>query len=141
MSGETIDLVIDRREWLRGEGSVESYLLRGDGKLCCLGILGRKLGIADEYLAGRNYPRDLPLEADLMKYPEALHEADGNLNLACRIADTNDSEGISDAVRERDLVPLMLEAGIVVTFTDGELDDDQDEEEAGAVARDDRDQG
>jgi len=52
-------LIIDRNEWLRGEGPDESRLIRSlDGKKCCIGILGCALGLdkhclTDETVADR----------------------------------------------------------------------------------------
>lgn len=42
-------LTINRRTWLRGEGSEESYLRRAeDGKMCCLGFAAIQLGKLSE---------------------------------------------------------------------------------------------
>ncbi|SRR6266478_5030960 len=46
-------LIIDRKIWLRGEGSAVSYLLRrSDGKQCCVGILCEALGASKKDLEG-----------------------------------------------------------------------------------------
>lgn len=41
-------VVVDRRNWLRGEGPKTSFLRRGcDGKMCCLGFAALALGISE----------------------------------------------------------------------------------------------
>lgn len=46
-------LVIDRKIWLRGEGSFMSFLLRrADQKQCCVGILCEALGVPKKDLEG-----------------------------------------------------------------------------------------
>jgi hypothetical protein len=55
-------LIIKRSEWLRGEGSKNSYLCRNDdGKKCCLGIyLNSVHQIPVFRLSGLKAPRDMP---------------------------------------------------------------------------------
>lgn len=48
MSEEKQKLVIDRNVWLRGDP--RSYLLRYDGKRCCIGIYLGACGVPDEKL-------------------------------------------------------------------------------------------
>lgn len=50
-------LEISRKEWLRGGPSRESCLYRPeDGKMCCLGFLGRAHGLSNEDMEHRLYP-------------------------------------------------------------------------------------
>jgi hypothetical protein len=49
-------LIIKKSEWLRGEGSTNSYLLRAsDQKRCCVGIYCRALGVPDEAIRLRQW--------------------------------------------------------------------------------------
>lgn len=51
------ELTIKRSEWLRGEGVIDSALLRkSDQKRCCVGIYGRALGVSDTTLEGKGWP-------------------------------------------------------------------------------------
>lgn len=44
-------VVIDRKRWLRGEGTSNSFLLRAsDGKMCCLGHVCKAYGKTDDEL-------------------------------------------------------------------------------------------
>lgn len=49
-----IEIYIDPKKWLRGEGGGPSYLLRPtDGKMCCWGICSAQLGVPLAVLSGR----------------------------------------------------------------------------------------
>lgn len=50
MSGERRVLVLRNSEWGRGGGAGMGQLLHENGRRCCVGILGRELGVADEHL-------------------------------------------------------------------------------------------
>jgi hypothetical protein len=53
-------LTIDRKKWLRGEGSATSLLLRrGDGKMCCLGFYGLACGLKETDILGISNPNYL----------------------------------------------------------------------------------
>jgi len=69
-------LTIPRKIWLRGEGDARSRLLRiGDGKMCCIGIYLKELGVPEEYLAdvadasSFNLNQPLPEEAKWLRNP------------------------------------------------------------------------
>lgn len=52
-------LTIKRKEWLRGEGTERSYLVRkSDNRKCCLGILGIACGLSPDMLRGLVTPSD-----------------------------------------------------------------------------------
>jgi len=42
--------IIDRRKWFRGKGGEDSQLLKTNGKMCCVGIYGKALGVPRKYL-------------------------------------------------------------------------------------------
>lgn len=62
-------LVIQRTKWLRGEH--ESFLLRDDGKMCCLGFLGMKCGLSEEDIYEEQFPSDSSSE-NKSKWPVTL---------------------------------------------------------------------
>lgn len=42
-----LEITVDRSTWLRGEGTLKSYLLRSDdGKMCCLGSFCLQMGVS-----------------------------------------------------------------------------------------------
>ncbi len=48
---------IDRKTWLRGEGSLCSFLLRAeDGKQCCLGFYLKSCGVPSDEILGFRSP-------------------------------------------------------------------------------------
>ena len=45
---DALKVVIDRKRWLRGEGTARSRLLRPeDGKMCCIGFVAKAAGVED----------------------------------------------------------------------------------------------
>lgn len=55
-----MELVIDRKVWMRGKGSVNSFLFDPPTKtMCCLGIYGEALGISKECMAKVKVPDEL----------------------------------------------------------------------------------
>lgn len=46
MASKLETIILKASEWLRGDG--DSYLLRNDGKMCCLGIAAKHFGATDE---------------------------------------------------------------------------------------------
>lgn len=70
-------LIIDRKTWLRGEGSEDSRLLRGsDGKMCCLGFYGLACGLEPKEIKGMEAPFNLPEESLKKVSPWLLLRAD-----------------------------------------------------------------
>ncbi len=101
---------IDRKSWLRGEGSDKSFLLRDDGKMCCLG----------QYCLASNIPKDTLINT---KSPYSLKNDKKikveNLMGQFWVGDAmsvNDKETLSDKLREENLIELFKEGGIEVTF-------------------------
>lgn len=57
---ELVNVVIDRKRWLHGEGNDNSYLKReGDGKMCCLGFASCALGVKERTLVNVKVPTQL----------------------------------------------------------------------------------
>lgn len=103
-------VVIDRLNWLRGEGSAHSYLLRpADKKQCCLGFLGQALNI-DIY--GLTSP-----EKTGVTWPTGcINEYGLNSLVINNLMRVNDHTNYSDAEREEKIKELFSTIGIEVEF-------------------------
>lgn len=116
-------LEIDRATWLHGEGAAHSYLLRAsDGKMCCLGFLGRACWIRPRYLEGKKAPDRVGKTRVLRRRwtKGILSEWDTNTNLVEQLMKLNDERRTSyltEKKRERMLASLFEEIGIEAVFT------------------------
>ncbi len=92
---------IDVRKWYRGQTSLDSYLERGrDGRRCCLGFLGRALGLQDEDLVGIKMPfvgEGSPWPTELAH--DTFSTSRGSRSVALSLALINDAPLIDDATR------------------------------------------
>jgi hypothetical protein len=101
-------VIIKKSEWLRGEGWVESYLLRSrDNKRCCIGffceqILGANTGI----LKGRKTISEID---DSKEFYWIQRE---------NLYNINDSPEISDEERMRDLKAIAAKHGYDFIFVE-----------------------
>jgi hypothetical protein len=128
--------VIDRLTWYRGHGSSASKLLREDGKMCCVGIYGRALGVPDAYLLnlgtvsnslGEKDPYGpVPPPARNLPWPEwTIKRQHGDLSDLYTVNDYQLAmggggkwEGVinSEADREAVIAKLFAKNGVTVTF-------------------------
>jgi hypothetical protein len=129
---KTMNLVIERSKWLRGEGWNESYLLRSaDNKMCCLGFFGLACGLEPERIKDVASPEDIPIGYDAShreEWARFASEAEGlffeyegcsTLSETCmNLMDINDNQNLSEAIRERDLIDFFAEIGVEVVFVD-----------------------
>ena len=68
-------LTIDRAKWLRGEDSVDTYLLRQrDGKMCCLGFLCLAAGFSRRDITDVGEPSDIINPNDTSDYLEGTRD-------------------------------------------------------------------
>ena len=116
------NVTIKRGRWLRGEGSEDSYLLRGtDNKMCCLGYVARAARVTAHDIfhvrtpdgliratRRRGWFRDLFLDSALFD----------NSELTNTLMEINDSQTISDLEREVYLGLAFAGLGINVRFVD-----------------------
>lgn len=120
-------LAIDRALWgknalLRKKDPTDP----DEGKMCCLGHLGRACGISTKSLVGRAMPgKDIIAHR---KYPAAFlakptkvkyRNSNGNVeedSVADRAAEINDSDR-RPAIKERMLITLFKKANITLSFT------------------------
>lgn len=116
-----MDLTIDRRVWLRGEGSGPSRLLReSDGKMCCVGMYLAARGVASDLLRGKSAADQLDcrLAAGWLLCVDVvgqLHSTDD----AMRLYVVNDARDLSDGDREAGIAALFAAHGVTVTFVGG----------------------
>lgn len=107
-------LTIDRSIWLRGEGSIASFLLRqSDNKQCCIGILLEANGVKRDKLMGvsavkneNNIPCVIP--------PDNLNWL--NEDQVNEFYSINDSKAYDDTFREQKLTEMFATHGIEVEF-------------------------
>lgn len=125
MEQKVTELVINRPNWLRGEGAGDSFLLReSDNRMCCLGFYSRACGFSKDSLVGQRGPMQLGTNIipDQMKWlyiGKGNSEHSGVANKAMTVNDgSQEYVELSEEERERKLTELFAEHGIKVTFTD-----------------------
>lgn len=123
-------LVIDRSKWLRGKPGDGVLLRPEDGRMCCLGFLGRACGLTEGEINSQGCPQDTESAlwpAWLVAIGEL--EEDDNEEEGREFADTatalhlmtiNDSDKVSDDARERAIAEELAQHGVEVEFVDGE---------------------
>ena len=115
-------VIVTRKNWHRGKGANGSRLLvPGTGMLCCIGFLGRKLGLKDQEhlydssnlwdVANRAQHHD-PLLPSLEKFIE------DHRSTLLQAYDTNDDTHISEKVRESALKALGQRMHVSFIFRD-----------------------
>ena len=105
--------IIDRKIWLRGEGTDMSSLLRRmDDKQCCLGI----------YLEACGMPRDMLREISEPAYvlttlpEETLWLMDTEKYQDINLMTINDNQDLWETQRERKIAEIFAQHGITVEF-------------------------
>jgi hypothetical protein len=106
--------VVKRSEWLRG--SRESFLLREDGKKCCVGFLCLSLGASAVEICDRTQvEEDTPIAK---RFIRNFRFSASNTNWAGDVYIANDRADLDDSARETKLTELFKQRGIAVTFED-----------------------
>lgn len=110
---------VKRSEWYRGQGSLESKLLRKDGKRCCIGFVGQQCGVADSSMLDISSVALLSEEARNL-FPKWLANAvsDGPIGDAYETNDDNEHELWDDEVRETRLATIFKANGDEIEFVD-----------------------
>lgn len=116
-------LEINRNEWLRGEDK-NSCLLRGrDGRMCCLGIYGRAIGIPIDGLLEQMEPERKEDEyGRYYDWPDWLGNpgyVDGKPTDEQQLITMNDAPSVDESKREQDIAIIFARHGVEVTFYDG----------------------
>lgn len=108
-------LTIDRKTWLRGEGSDGSYLLRvADGKMCCLGSYALARGATPDQIRGMGDLVDAEIWSPLTR-PDIIGGVQ-NLPRAWELMSINDDPELDDAERERLVARTFADIGVEVEF-------------------------
>jgi hypothetical protein len=103
-----LEIIVERKTWLRGTGSGASALLRNtDKKRCCLGFVAQQSGVTDQNMCGMATPENLP---DFYRMPADLLTDGCNSNLCFELMQQNDDHSVTDEVRERRLNGLLDDA-------------------------------
>ena len=116
MEKEKLHVVVDRSRWLRGEGSMKSFLFRPtDGKMCCLGFACLANGDNESVISGARSPSAWWIES------QALPGIKTNWgwNAYVEAMSINDAQDLRDAKREEMLTETLARVGIELTFVDG----------------------
>lgn len=109
---------VKRSEWLRGEGSRESYLLRPDGMKCCVGFFCLAAGckpeeIEDDKEVRARHTGISSVEREIFVCLDGIRTY-----WASVVYDTNDLKNLSDKAREAKLIALFAQKGHEITFED-----------------------
>ena len=112
-------LTIDRKTWLRGEGCSASFLLRQDGKKCCLGFYALKKGFNLKYIKDKKSLAQLP--NPMKNFPDFCREDEKrndyfNSNFAGELMSNNDSKYLTCSERENKIAKLFKEIKVDVEF-------------------------
>jgi len=122
---------IRKSKWLRGEGN--SCLLREeDGKMCCVGILGKALGVPKKFLLEIPTADDIsPSRSDgsykpHSKWPSWLYKHNETDGVASATQDAgflynvNDDLDTTDEYKQKRITTIFKRHGIDVKFIDDE---------------------
>ena len=108
-------LTIDRKTWLRGEGSSNSFLLRPkDDKKCCLGFFCASKGYRKKQMVGVKYPNQLA--AAPKKLPELVDVSLKNTSVITKLVCDNDNSLMAEEEREKRIAAHFLTIGVKVEF-------------------------
>ena len=121
---------IDRSLWYRGNDGAQLLLDKGskdEGKMCCIGIFCKALGLKDESLLGIGFPADLETKEQKGLYEKLhggtgaflLYEDDGyyrDSDATNSLTEINDDKGITEKEREKEIAALFGANGVEVKF-------------------------
>ncbi len=117
------NLTISRRRWLRGT-QYDSHLHSPQNhKQCCLGFYMRDLGFPLAEINGRGTPSDVVThlfeDSDCrVPVPGLVKKDNRDTTLCCKLINVNDSDKITDEVREAKITKLFAKMGVKVKFVD-----------------------
>ena len=111
-----MDLIIDRNEWLRGEGGIKSFLLReSDGKRCCVGIYARALGVPDNQILNCPWPRQGSSSVESVWRADEADWLIPGVDQLYSLGGINDAY-IDETDREGQIAAIFAEHGVNVSF-------------------------
>lgn len=111
----TLNVIVDRSRWLRGEGEKRSLLLRTtDDKMCCLGFACLAAGHTIEEISDMATPSELAREREvIVLLPDYKSVVMGD------VMSVNDGERYEEDEREAYIAEQLATLGIAMTFVDG----------------------
>lgn len=105
---------IDKKRWLRGEGSSNSKLLRSqDQKMCCLGFVAIQNRMPSSFILDREDPADTCFE-----WPKWIYDSESNLDYKNSLIMVNDDKEMFDEERMQILTKLFAIHGDEIEFID-----------------------
>lgn len=113
-----IEVTIDRKKWLHGEGTTKSKLLRkSDGKMCCIGFTCLAVGLKPQNIMEKRAITRFPTPDDIA-IPKTYPKSKIILSLLAEAYATNDRITYSsEQAREEDIVYILAKIGFKATFT------------------------
>ena len=110
-------VTIDRSKWRRGDtGSGDTQLLNKEGYMCCLGFCALAAGLTEEQIINRATPRQVPVRGEWELFWQALNGLSVSTKLTREAVYLNDTHSMTDEKREKELIKLLGEAGVEVSF-------------------------
>lgn len=124
-----MEFTVKRSGWLRGEGGHPSLLFRPkDQKRCCIGFYLKACGLSDSSLEDKPSPYDIPRVETALPAAATwlLEHGNGNTSLSSEanseycieLMRVNDARLASAPDRERRIIELFAQRGIIVKFVD-----------------------
>jgi hypothetical protein len=116
-------LIIDRTQWFRGQGYMNSRLLDGDGMKCCLGFYSLAKGYSETDILRITSPAFLPDKGE--KISELVEENPRkneicqpivNNDLCMVLMDVNDDTELTETAREKQIRANFETIGVEVEF-------------------------
>ena len=113
-------LTITRKNWLRGEGSANSYLYRQeDGKQCCLGFYARDCGIRQKDICDVTTPEEI--NSNYVHIPKRfdwlLSDIEGDPSFdTIELMKLNDDEDTSTRAKEWNIKKIFAKHDVIVKF-------------------------
>jgi hypothetical protein len=118
-----IKVTIDRSKWKTGciseyaTGRGTTYLLNGDGFMCCLGFCSKALGIEDAIMLNKSYPSNIYCEAlENSKLVFNAFNKKFDTNLASAAVVINDSSSTPPETKEKQLLELFNDSVFELEF-------------------------
>lgn len=105
---------VDRQTWYRGKGCQNSYLLKGNGKKCCIGFVGTQCGVPNNVMLLIPSVEKVPTDNRLL-FPKWMTDEgySWGLSEAYRV---NDDIAITDEHREEELKRIFERKGDEIEF-------------------------
>lgn len=109
---------VSRKNWLRGKGCKNSYLLHPtNGSMCCLGFFCNQLGVPKEDLKRLKEPQQLLEKKGWEDIPYLMNiHSENQKQLTITAMVINDDDFIEDDIREEKLIELFASEGIELEF-------------------------